>query len=113
MMTVVLRFLLFLAAIDVVCAAPSDPSSEFFKSSRVPHIRIEIANTNLDSLRKDARRYVPATLRDGNTVYTDVAVRLKGAAGSFRPIDDRPALTLNFDKYTPDQKYHGLEKMHL
>jgi spore coat protein H len=87
--------------------------ADFFESGRVPHIRIEIAKTNMDSLRRDARKYVPATFRDGDTAYTNVAIRLKGAAGSFRPVDDRPALTLNFDKYVDGQSFHGLEKMHL
>src|SRR5688572_23176098 len=103
-----MRAVLILLASALVCGA-----SDFFASGRVPHIRIDIAKTNMDSLRRDARKYVPATFRDGDTVYTNVAVRLKGAAGSFRPVDDRPALTLNFDKYTPGQKFHGLEKMHL
>ena len=36
-----------------------------------------------------------------------------GEAGSFRPVNDRPALTLNFDKYREKQKFHGLDKLHL
>src|SRR5687768_8699655 len=99
--------LILLAGTAICCA------EDFFSSGRIPHIRIEIAKTNMDSLRRDARKYVPATFRDGETVYTNVAIRLKGAAGSFRPVDDRPALTLNFDKYTKGQRFHGLEKMHL
>lgn len=102
------------SAILILLAAILPASgADFFESGRVPHIRIEIAKTNIDSLRRDARKYVPATLRDGDSVYTNVAIRLKGAAGSFRPVDDRPALTLNFDKYTAGQSFHGIEKMHL
>lgn len=88
-------------------------AGDLFTPGRIPHIKIEIGKTNMDSLRREARKYVPAMLRDGETVYTNVAIRLKGAAGSFRPVDDRPALTLNFDKYLPGQKFYGLEKMHL
>ena len=101
------------ACLILLLSAGFAAAADLFSSGRVPHIRIEIAQTNLDSLRREARKYVPATFRDGDTVYTNVAVRLKGAAGSFRPVDDRPALTLNFDKFTPRQKFHGLEKMHL
>jgi spore coat protein H len=97
----------------LLVSATAVSASDFFASGRIPHIRIEIAKTNMDSLRRDARKYVPATFRDGDTVYTNVAIRLKGAAGSFQPVDDRPALTLNFDKYVPGQKFHGIEKMHL
>src|SRR5262249_6524698 len=44
---------------------------------------------------------------------TSVAVHLKGAAGSFRPVDDLPAMTLNFDKFVPGQNFHGLHKISL
>ena len=103
-----LSAILILLAAVVPCLG-----ADFFASGRVPQIRIEIVKTNMDSLRRDARKYVPATLRDGDTVFTNVAIRLKGAAGSFRPVDDRPALTLNFDKYVDGQSFHGIEKMHL
>ncbi|HZO84980.1 MAG TPA: CotH kinase family protein [Verrucomicrobiae bacterium] len=103
-----MRVVLILLASAIVCWG-----NDFFASGRIPHIKIEIAKTNMDSLRRDARKYVPATFRDGDTVYTNIAIRLKGAAGSFRPVDDRPALTLNFDKYVDGQKFHGLDKMHL
>jgi spore coat protein H len=99
--------------VSATAVSASDSHADFFASGRVPHIRIEIAKTNMDSLRRDARKYVPATFRDGDTVYTNVAIRLKGAAGSFRPVDDRPALTLNFDKYVQGQDFHGIEKLHL
>src|SRR4030095_10780611 len=45
--------------------------------------------------------------------YTDVAIHLKGAAGSFRPIDADPSLTLNFDKHVKGQTFHGLQRMSL
>lgn len=45
--------------------------------------------------------------------YKDVAIHVKGAAGSTRSVDDKPALTLSFGKFTPDQKFHGLRKIHL
>ncbi len=54
-----------------------------------------------------------ATVTDGSRTYKDVAVQLKGAAGSFRPIDDRPGLTLKFNKFIKGQTFHGLEKFSL
>ena len=45
--------------------------------------------------------------------YKEVQIHLKGGAGSFRPFDDRPALTLNFDKNVAKQRFHGIDKMHL
>ena len=46
-------------------------------------------------------------------VYEEVGVHVKGALGSFRGVDDRPALTLNFDKFKKGQRFHGLDKLHL
>ena len=42
-----------------------------------------------------------------------MALKLKGAAGSFREWDDRPALTLNMGKLRKGGAYHGLVKFHL
>ena len=53
------------------------------------------------------------TVREGGKTYTKVAVHLKGSAGSFRHFDDRPALTLNFSKHNPGQKFHGWSKLSL
>ena len=69
-------------------------TDEFFASTNVPHFKIEVTGTNLTRIRKDPRRYVRATVRVGDEVFADVALHLKGAAGSFRNFDDRPALTL-------------------
>lgn len=87
-------------------------------------IHIEIAPGNVDKLRgyhwsgwggqrQQERPEVPATVREGGMVYTNVALHLKGAAGSFRPFDDKPALTLHFSKHAPGQRFHGYNKISL
>lgn len=91
----------------------SDASAEFFKSSKVPHLIIETTDEELQELKKDNRKYVRASVREGDVAYRDVGIHLKGAAGSFRELGDRPSLTLNFDKFTDGQKFHGLDKIHL
>ena len=53
-----------------------------------------------------------ATVREGGQVYTNVAIHLKGSF-TFQPIDAKPSLTLNFDKFAPGQRFHGLTKIHL
>jgi hypothetical protein len=91
-----------------------DASDRFFASAKIVHLQIQIAGTNLNALRRDPRAYVSATIREGDRVYNGVGVHLKGAAGSFRPVDDEtPAFTLNFDKFEAGQKFHGLDKLHL
>ncbi len=49
----------------------------------------------------------------GRNIWRDVGLHVKGAAGSRRGIDDKAALTLNFRKFTPGQRFHGLRKIHL
>src|SRR5205085_6146121 len=91
-------------------------SQQFFTNSPIPAIQVEIAGTNLVTLRNNNRAYVRGTVKEGETIYRDVAIHLKGAAGSFRGLDDPnsgPALTLNFDKFNDRQKFHGLDKIHL
>jgi spore coat protein CotH len=90
-----------------------DLATQFFTNTHVPRLEIEIKDPELGKLKANNRLYVKATVKDGDTTYTDVAVHLKGGAGSFRPLDQNPALTLNFDKFHREQRFHGLDKIHL
>ena len=76
-------------------------------------MQIRIDAAGMDHLRRNGREYVKATVVEGGHIYTEVGIHLKGAAGSYRPVDDQPALTLNFDKFKPGQTFQGLEKLHL
>ena len=44
---------------------------------------------------------------------SDVAIHLKGSIGSFREVDDKPDLTLDFNRFNAGQKFHGLRRIHL
>jgi spore coat protein H len=90
-----------------------------FDPAPVHCYRIEISEDGLAILRKDSRQdenqrvYVKATLREGNDVYPDVGIHLKGGAGSFRQLGEKPAFTIKFDQFVPRQRYHGLQKISL
>jgi len=91
---------------------PIDPSDAFFKDGVIPQIKIELSKEQADKLRGNQRAYVECTLIiDGKTTIKKARVKLKGAAGSFRNLDDRPAFTLSM----PSKKhaFHGLDKFHL
>lgn len=91
-----------------------DPSDEVFKpAGAVPKFKITVDADNLKLLKKEPRKYVRCTVQVGDTRLEDVGVHLKGAAGSTRDWDDRPALTLNFDKFKKGQTWQGLDKIHL
>jgi len=111
--TVVLALLSALGS-PAASSHPEAPDNVFFSQGIIPKLRIEISPAELAKLNKDQRSYVRCTVREGDDfIFNDVGIHLKGAAGSFRPVNDRPALTLNFDKYREKQKFHGLDKIHL
>ena len=94
-----------LAAADKVI-----PGERLFTGGKVPTFKITVEGPALAVLEKNDRSYVRATVTEGTNVFKDVGIHLKGAAGSFRPLDaDKPAFTLNFDKFVDDQNFHGLD----
>lgn len=96
-------------------------SAALFEAGLVPELRIEITPGEIKKLQANNRAYVRCTLTETLTIkgekkettYINVGIHLKGAAGSFRHLNDRPALTLNADKFQPGQSFHGVDKFHL
>ena len=88
-------------------------AAAFFTTNGVVLLRIEIPEAGLASLRKTPRKFVSAIVREGDKVYEDVGVHIKGSAGSFRGLDDKPGLTLNFSTFEATEHFHGLKKLHL
>ena len=96
-------------------AAELDPARDFFARPGLVRVRITLDPGQREQLRQRPREYVPATLhldRD-RTGWPNVAVKLKGAAGSFRKIDDRPGFTVNLGKFGESNRLHGLRRFHL
>ena len=93
----------------------SEEADAFFTSGPILELQLNIEPAEMQMLRQNARAYVRATLveRETGKKYSSVGVKLKGAAGSFRNVDDRPALTVNVNRFTKGQEFHGLEKFHL
>ena len=97
----------------------SAPTADLFTNASLWRIEIEIPRSGMSALRHtqwgegEQRPTAKATVKEGGAVYYNVAVHLKGAAGSFRPVDDRPAMTLKFDKFVAGQSFHGLHKISL
>jgi hypothetical protein len=111
--------LLFWAATRL--AGESKPAEEELLSSVAPRLRIEISPAGMRTLRayqqiwgqpRPQREDVSATVWEGETRYTNVAIHLKGSF-TFEPVDQKPSLTLHFDKFAPGQRFHGLAKIHL
>jgi len=100
--------------------APVEIRREPLFDGPVLHWEVQVRRADLAKLRNSGgpwnRENDPdssATVRAGGQVWTNVAIHLKGAAGSFRPVDDLPALTLNFGKLQDGQTCEGHRKLHL
>jgi hypothetical protein len=89
------------------------PAVDLFEKGEIPRVRLELSDDAIERLRSSPRKYVIGAIVEGARRYTNVSIRLKGGPGSFRPLDDRPAFTVNFDRQAPGQTFHGLKKLHL
>jgi spore coat protein H len=120
-----------MAFAGVICLSASEPQpfksaqagDDLFTRPEIRKIHIEIPEAGIVELRAqrewernanpDDRPSVQATIREGSIVYPNVGLHLKGAQGSFRPVDQNPCFTLNFDKHVRSQRFHGLQKISL
>lgn len=87
---------------------------DFFATPIIPTLTFEFNSEEWEFLKRDHRRYVEGTMteRDGK-VSKGVAVKLKGAAGSFQGPEGKPGLTVSFNKYKGAERYRGMTKFHL
>jgi len=94
--------------------AKPDATTDLFKPvGPVPVFKIAVDADNLKLLAKDPRKYFRATIRVGDQSYADVGLHLKGAAGSWRDWNDKPGLTMNFNKFTKGQLFRTIDKLNL
>ncbi len=87
-----------------------EPGDKFFTEPTPRIFHFVIPESAVAQLRRSPRTYVPATVREGDRVLTNVAVRLKGM-GSYRTIDEKPSLAVKFDEFATNQHYRGLNKL--
>ena len=80
------------SAAEVLAAATVDPSDLLFNNGLIPEIRIELKKSQETKLREDLRKYAKCTIVESlpnlddpasphQTKYTEVAIKVKGAAG--------------------------------
>ncbi|MFM7248919.1 MAG: CotH kinase family protein [Planctomycetaceae bacterium] len=111
------------AALVAAHAGPScaEDAAPLFDGAWIPRIEIRLAEGAADRLRAEPRTRVPCTLAirplgdegAGPEIHEDVAIRLKGSAGSFQGLDDKPGFTLDMDAWRDGRRFRGLDKFHL
>ena len=80
----------------------------------IPTLNLRIDPKAMEVLRKEPRSYVEATIEEaGGKTFEHIAVKLKGSAGSFQGIDQRPGFSINCSKYKGGDRFHGLKRFQL
>jgi spore coat protein H len=108
-----LLFLLAGHARALAGRAERQAEADAFFAGPILRWSLRLSETAMAGLRDSPREYVPAELTVDGRTFQGIGVHLKGSAGSKRSVDDRPALTLNFDRFNKGQRVFGLEKIHL
>ena len=105
--------------LSLVCAGwvagpglAAEIEDELYGTPKLLALKIELPPAQLEALRKEARAYAKGTVREGDKVYANVGIRLKGAAG-VQLLDRKPSLTIKFDEFESGQFFHGHEKVAL
>ncbi len=91
-------------SVRVLAATP------IFQLDRVVDVKLELDAQALASLRNQPRVYTRATVTVDGERMIEVGVRLKGHR-SFRDLGDRPSYLLDFKRFSPKRRLHGLRKL--
>ena len=93
--------------------AADDAAAAAVFTGPIQRFTVAFEPAELQKLRDNPRSPVSCSVTVGTQRFEKVLVHVKGSAGSTRSVDDNPALTLNFDKLVPGQRFNGLDKIHL
>ncbi len=94
-------------------AQADDEAAKLFGKPRIVRVRIELDESQKQQLREKPREYAKATLVLDDERFESVGIKIKGAAGSTREFDDRPAFTVSLKKHGGEKRFFGLAKFHL
>ena len=102
---------------NLVSAAPKgikiDAGQWLSNETGVVKFAITLDDSALAALRQHPRAYVKGGVASQSEDYSEVGFHLKGNYGTFQPLERKPSLTLNFDKFTKAQHFQGMDKLHL
>jgi spore coat protein H len=84
-------------------------TEQLFADPKVFEVSVDVPQAQLDTLRKESRVYVKATVKEGTNVYANTGFRFKGTNVSSRA--SRPSFTLKFNEFITDQRFQGQRKL--
>lgn len=86
------------------------PGDDLFAAPRVWRFQLEVSAESAESLRKDPKRYVKASLKGGDLKLSDIGLRIKGSA-PFEGFEKKPSLALKFNEFVKGQEIHGRSRI--
>jgi len=91
----------------------NDRGIEMFSDVRVREYELILTDQAIEKLHDEPKKYVRGTFREGEKVYHDVGIRLKGSWGSFQMLDQdsKPGFTIKFNQFVERQKFYGLRRI--
>jgi len=60
-----------------------DESDKLFNTEKVLRLSVELGQAELESLRKEPRKYVKCSMKVGDVAYEDVGIHVKGGGRQF------------------------------
>ena len=98
---------------DALEQSDREERGELLFGERVHEIQIEISESTMREVEAEHRPYGRTKLTVNGETFSSTGLKLKGAAGSYRHFDEKPAFTINLDKFRKKQSYDGIDKFHL
>jgi spore coat protein H len=89
------------------------PQDWWFADDVVHQIDVTLPEGGSATLDADPYSYITASVVIDGEAVDDIGIRLRGKIGSFRQMSGKPKFRLAFDKYTPDQRFHGMKALSL
>jgi hypothetical protein len=93
--------------------AMDDPSAWLYGIDRVVEITLVLQLDSWQSLERDPYTKVAAAIEVDGQRMDDIAVRLKGRYGSYRPLSQKSGFLVDINYLKPDQELFGLEQLNL
>ncbi len=91
---------------------PADDYDGIYSPTEVHLVDIELSDEAKRLLRRTPQEYVEGAVSVDGERFERVGVRLKGS-GSFQDLNGKAAFKLDFNRFVPDQSFHGKGKLTL
>lgn len=91
-----------------------DLSDAWIFSDEVVHeLELTISAAGVSALQREPREDVEAEMTFDGQPLDPVGLRLAGKIGSYRDLSGKPKLRIDFNRFSPDQRFYGLEGLAL